>query len=91
MKNESSHLGGNQGTLQKTCAKDIEDQGSDAGQDLGSPVSQSKIGMTIKSLKKRIALINKLIRGCYGPSTQPGAWGYKYKQHRVSVLKLLNI
>ena len=67
---------GGQGTLQKSCARDTGALVRAEGQDLESLVGQSKTGMR-KKLGKEVTLINKLIRACWVPSTQPGAWEYR--------------
>lgn len=82
---------GGQGTLQKTCAKDIGAPGRAEGQDLESPVGQSKIGMRSKTWEKRIVLINKLIRAYRVPSTSLVPGNTEIKKHRISALKLLKV
>ena len=66
---------GGQGILQKTGAKDTKNPGRSEGQDLESPVGQSKIDMRSKIWGKRIVLINKLTRAYQVSCTQPGGWG----------------
>lgn len=91
MKNSGSKVNpviwlGDDGALQKNCAKDIGDPGKSKGSGPGDRVSQCKIDMRVKAWRKKTVLINKLKRTSYVSSTQPGAWGHRNKWHRVSVL-----
>lgn len=93
MKNSGSKVNpgiwlGDDGALQRKCAKDIAYPGKSYGSGPGDRVSQCKIDLRVKAWRKRAVLINKLIRTYYVSSTQPGARGHRNKRHSVSVFEL---